>query len=115
MQFRGITNGWLSSGETSVTFPVKRVGDTAAFADWIDDNIDRLIKESYQSFKKGQGIYHTFPPTPQGVDPAKAGLWSDPNLPIRIYAHAETDEADVRGRFRTNHAQTPQRQKSKKE
>ncbi len=31
----------------------------------------------------------------QGVDPvtaAKAGRWSDPNLPMRIYAHAETDE-----------------------
>jgi integrase len=37
----------------------------------------------------------------QGVDPvtaAKAGRWSDPNLPMRIYAHAETDEADVRAR-----------------
>jgi len=44
----------------------------------------------------------------QGVDPvtaAKAGRWSDPNLPMRIYAHAETDEADVRARFRTNHVQ----------
>ena len=40
----------------------------------------------------------------QGVDPvtaAKAGRWSDPNLPMRIYAHAETDESDVRARFRT--------------
>jgi integrase len=59
----------------------------------------------------------------QGVDPvtaAKAGRWSDPNLPMRIYAHAETDEADLRARFRTNHVQedpvqTPKRQKSKKE
>lgn len=59
----------------------------------------------------------------QGVDPvtaAKAGRWSDPNLPMRIYAHAETDEADVRARFRTNHVQedpvqTPKPQKSKKE
>ncbi|KHA53886.1 tyrosine-type recombinase/integrase [Sulfitobacter geojensis] len=42
----------------------------------------------------------------QGVDPvtaAKAGRWSDPNLPLRIYAHAETDEADIRARFRTDH------------
>lgn len=41
----------------------------------------------------------------QGVDPvtaAKAGRWSDPNLPMRIYAHAETDEVEVRARFRTN-------------
>ncbi|MEY8142525.1 tyrosine-type recombinase/integrase [Falsihalocynthiibacter sp. CO-5D18] len=59
----------------------------------------------------------------QGVDPvtaAKAGRWSDPNLPMRIYAHAETDEADVRARFRTNHVQedpvqTPKPPKSKKE
>lgn len=59
----------------------------------------------------------------QGVDPvtaAKAGRWSDPNLPMRIYAHAETDEADVRARFRTKHVQadqpkSPIQQKSKKE
>lgn len=59
----------------------------------------------------------------QGVDPvtaAKAGRWSDPNLPMRIYAHAETDEADVRARFRTKHVQadmlkSPRQQKSKKE
>lgn len=40
----------------------------------------------------------------QGVDPvtaAKAGRWSDPNLPMRIYAHAEKDEADVKTRFCT--------------
>ena len=44
----------------------------------------------------------------QGVDPvtaAKAGRWSDATLPMRIYAHAETDEAAVRARFRTNHVQ----------
>ena len=59
----------------------------------------------------------------QGVDPvtaAKAGRWSDPNLPMRIYAHAETDEADIRARFRTNHVQegpvqSPKQRKSKKE
>lgn len=59
----------------------------------------------------------------QGVDPvtaAKAGRWSDPNLPMRIYAHAETDEAEVRARFRTNLVQDagdkrPKARKSKKE
>lgn len=53
----------------------------------------------------------------QGVDPvtaAKAGRWSDPNLPMRIYAHAETDEADVRARFRTNHVQTDTVQTTKR-
>ena len=44
----------VKSSMSSVTLTVRRAGDTAAFADWIDDNIDRLIKESYQSFKKGQ-------------------------------------------------------------
>jgi len=59
----------------------------------------------------------------QGVDPvtaAKAGRWSDPNLPMRIYAHAETDEADIRARFRANHVQddavqTPNSKKLHKE
>jgi integrase len=44
----------------------------------------------------------------QGVDPvtaAKAGRWSDATLPMRIYAHAETDEAEVRARFRTTYVQ----------
>lgn len=52
----------------------------------------------------------------QGVDPvtaAKAGRWSDPILPMRIYAHAETDEADVRARFRTNYVQPTQSEKTK--
>lgn len=39
------------------------------------------------------------------VNAAKAGRWADPNLPMRIYAHAEADEADIRARFRTNHVQ----------
>ena len=53
----------------------------------------------------------------QGVDPvtaAKAGRWSDPNLPMRIYAHAETDEAAIRARFRTNPVQTEKQKSSKK-
>lgn len=44
----------------------------------------------------------------QGVDPvtaAKAGRWADPNLPMRIYAHAETGEAAIRARFRTKYVQ----------
>ena len=90
----------------------------------------------WKTICKRAGHHRTFPRIPagrhgfftelvvrQGVDPvtaAKAGRWSDPNLPMRIYAHAETDEADVRARFRTNHVQedpvqTPKQQKSKKE
>ncbi|WP_282158842.1 site-specific integrase [Shimia thalassica] len=59
----------------------------------------------------------------QGVDPvtaAKAGRWSDPNLPMRIYAHAETDEPEIRARFRTKNVQAERAKqfnklKSKKE
>lgn len=59
----------------------------------------------------------------QGVNPvtaANAGRWADPNLPMRVYAHAETDEAAVRALFRTNQVQeniveSPKQQKSQKE
>lgn len=54
----------------------------------------------------------------QGVDPvtaAKAGRWSDANLPMRIYAHSETDEADIRARFRTEYAQLPQPKSSNRQ
>jgi integrase len=40
----------------------------------------------------------------QGVDPvtaAEAGRWSDVSLPLRVYAHSETDEAQIRALFRT--------------
>jgi hypothetical protein len=39
------------------------------------------------------------------IDAAKAGRWSDPSLPMRIYAHAETDEAGLRESFRTKPVQ----------
>ncbi|WP_368188535.1 plasmid partitioning protein RepB [Aestuariibius sp. HNIBRBA575] len=45
----------VRSTKSSVSLTVKRAGDTEAFADWLDDNFDRLIKESYQSFKKDAG------------------------------------------------------------
>ena len=44
----------------------------------------------------------------QGVDPvtaSHAGRWADPSLPMSIYAHPETDEAEIRARFRTEHVQ----------
>ncbi|MCA0206027.1 MAG: tyrosine-type recombinase/integrase [Proteobacteria bacterium] len=52
----------------------------------------------------------------QGVDPvtaAKAGRWSDATLPMRIYAHAEADEAEVRARFRTKYVQQTEPQPAK--
>ena len=44
----------------------------------------------------------------QGVDPitaAKAGRWKNHALPDARYAHVETDQADIRARFRTNSVQ----------
>lgn len=46
---------------------------------------------------RGRGFF-TELAVKQGVDPvasAKAGRGSDPNLPMRIYAHVKTDGADV--------------------
>lgn len=45
----------------------------------------------------------------QQVDPvtaAEAGRWADANLPMRIYAHAEVDEGQIRARFRTKPVHT---------
>lgn len=44
----------------------------------------------------------------QGIDPvtaAKAGRWSDPALPDRIYAHNETPDSEVRAMIRTTRVQ----------
>lgn len=58
----------------------------------------------------------------QGVDPvaaAKAGRWSDVTLPMRIYAHAEIGEAEIRERFRTPRVReaepTPAKNKKRKD
>ncbi|RKS52271.1 phage integrase family protein [Paracoccus pantotrophus] len=51
----------------------------------------------------------------QGVDAvtaAKAGRWSDPTLPLRIYGHNEADESDIRARFRTNSVHDSKRKAS---
>lgn len=53
----------------------------------------------------------------QGVDPvaaAKAGRWSDVTLPLRIYAHAEVGEAEIRARFRTQPVQAAEPAPAKK-
>ena len=69
--------------------------------------------------RAGRHSFYTELVVRQGVDPvtaAKAGRWSDATLPMRIYAHAEADEAEVRARFRTNYVQptAPQAAKHKK-
>lgn len=46
----------------------------------------------------------------QGVDPitaAKAGRWSNPALPDKIYAHNETADSDVRTMIRSTRVQRP--------
>lgn len=39
------------------------------------------------------------------IDAAQAGRWSDPSLPMRIYAHPQTDESALREQFRTKPVQ----------
>ena len=45
----------VKSTGSSVTLTVKRAGQSKAFAEWFDDNIDRLLKESYQTFQDEAG------------------------------------------------------------
>lgn len=45
----------------------------------------------------------------QGLDPitaARAGRWSNPSLPDRIYAHSDADERAIRAAIRTGHVQS---------
>ena len=39
------------------------------------------------------------------IDAAKAGRWSDASLPLRVYAHPESNEASLREHFRTKPVQ----------
>ena len=52
----------------------------------------------------------------QGIDPitaAKAGRWSDPALPDKIYAHSDTDEHEIRNSFGTNPVQIENKKSGK--
>lgn len=44
----------IKSAKASVSVTVKRAGDNKAFADWFDQNVDRLIEDSYRSFQSDQ-------------------------------------------------------------
>lgn len=46
----------VKSSKSSVSLTVKRAGATKGFADWLDNNIDRLIEESHQSFQDETGV-----------------------------------------------------------
>jgi len=41
----------IKSGKSSIALTVKRAGETKEFADWLDENLDDLIRESFQSFQ----------------------------------------------------------------
>lgn len=45
----------VKSTNASLSLTVKRAGDMKGFADWLDDNIDRLIEDSYRSFQDDAG------------------------------------------------------------
>lgn len=45
----------VKSTNASLSLTVKRAGEMKGFADWLDDNIDRLIEDSYRSFQDEAG------------------------------------------------------------
>jgi ParB family chromosome partitioning protein len=50
-----VTGAVVKSTKSSVSLTVRRAGATKGFADWLDNNIDRLIEESHQSFQDEAG------------------------------------------------------------
>ena len=50
-----VTGASVKSTKSSITLTVKRAGEAKGFADWLDANIDDLIKNSYQDFKNEAG------------------------------------------------------------
>ena len=50
-----VTGAVVKSTKSSVSLTVKRAGATKGFADWLDNNIDRLIEDSHQSFQDEAG------------------------------------------------------------
>ncbi|WP_299376944.1 plasmid partitioning protein RepB [uncultured Tateyamaria sp.] len=50
-----IAGSVIKSTKSAVTVTVKRAGAPDGFADWLDRNIDRLLEESYQTFKSEAG------------------------------------------------------------
>lgn len=57
----------------------------------------------------GRHGYYTELVVRQDVNPlkaAKAGRWADASLPMRVYAHPETDESALREHFRTKPVQS---------
>lgn len=45
----------VKTTKSSVTLTVKRAGESKEFATWFDENIDQLLKDSYQAFKNRSG------------------------------------------------------------
>ncbi|MBR2657221.1 MAG: tyrosine-type recombinase/integrase [Loktanella sp.] len=64
----------------------------------------------------GRHGYYTELVVRQDVNPlkaAKAGRWADASLPMRIYAHPETDESALREHFRTKPVQSKKQKQPK--
>jgi ParB family chromosome partitioning protein len=40
----------IKSGRGSIAMSIKRAGENAAFADWLDRELENIIKKSYQEF-----------------------------------------------------------------
>lgn len=45
----------VKSTKSSISLTVKRAGESKAFANWLDQNIDQLIAQSYRAFKDDTG------------------------------------------------------------
>ena len=42
----------VKSAQSSLTLTIRRAGESEHFANWLAENIDRLIQDSYQMFQK---------------------------------------------------------------
>ena len=45
----------IKSSKSSISVAIKRAGENKEFADWLDNNIDQLIADSFQTFKEQSG------------------------------------------------------------
>jgi ParB family chromosome partitioning protein len=45
----------IKSSKSSISVAIKRTGENKEFADWLDNKIDQLIADSFQTFKEQSG------------------------------------------------------------
>ncbi|MFK7875564.1 MAG: plasmid partitioning protein RepB [Paracoccaceae bacterium] len=51
-----LTGAVVKSTKSSISLTVKRAGETKRYADWLEQNIDQLIEDSYRSFQEEAGV-----------------------------------------------------------